>query len=189
MISAIVAVDNNWGIGYNGDLLEKIPEDMKYFKELTTQKPNEVFHGVYEYVKVVMGRKTWDSLPNKPLTGRHNIIISSTIPETPQPQIIVNRQTPITFVNMDTIIKWFNVKTRFGIRNQKVFIIGGGQIYKELLPYCEKVYLTKIHKSFDNVDTYFPNLDELDDWCFKCSHGVKTYKDFTYEFMEYDRIS
>ena len=62
MISAIVAVNNDWGIGYNGDLLEHIPEDLKYFKELTTG-----------YV-VVMGRKTWDSLPKKPLPNRFNVV-------------------------------------------------------------------------------------------------------------------
>lgn len=118
MISAIVAVDNNWGIGYNGDLLEKIPEDMKYFKELT-YKPVMDFHGFRVRAKVVMGRKTWDSLPNQPLMGRHNIIISSTIPETPQPQIITNRESfcPVTFVNMETIKEAFNVNTRFGIKN------------------------------------------------------------------------
>ena len=65
MISAIVAVDNNWGIGFNGDLLEHIPEDLKYFKELTSG-------GV-----VIMGRKTWDSLPKKPLPNRVNIVITS----------------------------------------------------------------------------------------------------------------
>ena len=64
MISAIVAVDENWGIGFNGELLEKIPEDMKHFKELTT---NSI---------VVMGRKTWDSLPIKPLPNRLNMVIS-----------------------------------------------------------------------------------------------------------------
>ena len=67
MISAIVAVDNNWGIGFNGDLLEHIPEDLKYFKELTSG----------EYKAVVMGRKTWDSLPKKPLPNRKNIIITT----------------------------------------------------------------------------------------------------------------
>ena len=163
MISAIVAVDNNWGIGYNGDLLEKIPEDMKYFKELTT---NNV---------VVMGRKTWDSLPKKPLPDRTNIIISN------KGNLLL--ENGAIRLSLDDLL--------LGITDfeDDVFVIGGGQIYKELLPYCEKVYLTKIHKSFDNVDTYFPNLDELDDWCFKYSHGVKIYKDFTYEFMEYDRIS
>ena len=65
MISAIVAVDNDWGIGYNGDLLEKIPEDLKYFKTLTTGNI------------VIMGRKTWDSLPKQPLPNRLNFIITS----------------------------------------------------------------------------------------------------------------
>ena len=65
MISAIVAVDNNWGIGFNGDLLEHIPEDLKYFKALTSGHV------------VVMGRKTWDSLPKKPLPDRLNIVITS----------------------------------------------------------------------------------------------------------------
>ena len=65
MISTIVAVDNNWGIGFNGDLLEHIPEDLKYFKELTSGNI------------VVMGRKTWDSLPKKPLPNRFNIVITS----------------------------------------------------------------------------------------------------------------
>ena len=64
MISAIVAVDENFGIGFNGDLLEHIPEDLKHFKELTSGHT------------VVMGRKTWDSLPKKPLPNRHNLVIT-----------------------------------------------------------------------------------------------------------------
>ena len=64
MISAIVAVDENFGIGFNGDLLEHIPEDLKHFKELTSGH------------NVVMGRKTWDSLPKKPLPNRHNLVIT-----------------------------------------------------------------------------------------------------------------
>ena len=188
MISAIVAVDNNWGIGYNGELLEKIPEDMKYFQKLT-YKPVMDFHGFRVRAKVVMGRKTWDSLPDKPLTGRHNVIISSTIPETPQPQIITNMEIPVTFVNMETIKEAFNVNTRFGIKNQEVFIIGGGQIYKELLPYCEKVYITKIYKDYENVDTYFPNLDEMTGWIATAVSPVKEYNNISYQFWEYDRIN
>ena len=65
MISAIVAVDNNWGIGYNGNLLEHIPEDLKHFKTIT------------EGHIIIMGRKTWDSLPKKPLPNRVNVIVSS----------------------------------------------------------------------------------------------------------------
>ena len=65
MISAIVAVDENFGIGFNGDLLEHIPEDLKRFKQLTTNKT------------IIMGRKTWESLPNKPLPDRLNIVVTS----------------------------------------------------------------------------------------------------------------
>ena len=65
MISAIVAVDENFGIGFNGDLLEHIPEDLKRFKQLTTNKT------------IIMGRKTWESLPNKPLPDRQNMVIIS----------------------------------------------------------------------------------------------------------------
>ena len=65
MISAIVAVDENFGIGFNGDLLEHIPEDLKHFKQLTTIKT------------IIMGRKTWESLPNKPLPDRLNIVVTS----------------------------------------------------------------------------------------------------------------
>ena len=65
MISAIVAIDNNWGIGFNGNLLEHIPEDLKYFKQLTSENT------------IVLGRKTWDSLPKKPLPNRFNVVITS----------------------------------------------------------------------------------------------------------------
>lgn len=66
MFNAIVAVDNNWGIGYNGQLLEKLSADMKYFKQRTSGKN----------IAVIMGRKTWDSLPKKPLPNRRNIIVT-----------------------------------------------------------------------------------------------------------------
>ena len=67
MINAIVAVNEDWGIGYDGELLEHIPEDLKYFKTLTTGNV------------VIMGRKTWDSLPTKPLKDRKNIVISNSM--------------------------------------------------------------------------------------------------------------
>ena len=112
MISAIVAVDNNWGIGFNGDLLEHIPEDLKYFKQLTTGH------------NVLMGRKTWNSLPVKPLPNRGNYIISSAEP------LIMDKNT-IRF-QMEDALNYLNYTL------DDVFIIGGGTIYKELLPYCHK---------------------------------------------------
>lgn len=162
MISAIVAVDNNWGIGFNGDLLEHIPEDLKYFKQLTTGH------------NVLMGRKTWNSLPVKPLPNRGNYIISSAQP------LIMDKNT-IRF-QMEDALNYLNYTL------DDVFIIGGGTIYKELLPYCDRVYATKIFKDHDQVDTYFPNLDESDEWAPAMQSALHTYKDLTYQFWQYDRI-
>lgn len=162
MISAIVAVNEDWGIGFNGDLLEHIPADLKYFKQLTSGHT------------VVMGTNTWNSLPKKPLANRSNIIISSA-----QRSIMCQNTLRL---HMEDIIDYFKYT------KDEVFIIGGGSIYKQLLPYCNKVYVTKINKSHENVDTYFPNLDELDNWTLGTSSELYTHKDFTYQFCEYNRI-
>lgn len=162
MISAIVAVDNDWGIGFNGDLLEHIPADLKYFKQLTSG------------YTVVMGTNTWNSLPKKPLANRSNIIISSA-------QRLIMCQNTLR-LHMEDIIEYFKYT------KDEIFIIGGGSIYKQLLPYCEKVYVTKINKSHENIDTYFPNLDELDEWTLGESSEVYEYNNFTYQFCQYNRL-
>ena len=164
MISAIVAVDNNWGIGYNGELLEKIPEDMKYFKELTT---NNV---------VIMGRKTWDSLPKKPLPNRTNIVITN------QKK---SEENGAKFMTLEDAMRYAIVN-----RPTDVFIIGGGQIYKKLLPICNRVYVTEILKDHKDVDTYFPNLDKDPEWEIStCTELRFSEKDIPYAFLTYDRIS
>ena len=163
MISAIVAVDNNWGIGYNGDLLEYVPDDLKHFKALTTGHV------------VVMGTNTWNSLPKKPLANRSNIIISSA-------QRLIMCQNTLR-LHMEDVIEYFKYT------KDEVFIIGGGSIYKQLLPFCDRVYVTKIYKDHENVDTFFPNLDESNEWAPAMSSSLLTYNDLTYQFWEYDRIS
>ena len=165
MISAIVAVDNNWGIGYNGDLLEHIPEDLKYFKELTTGHI------------VVMGRKTWDSLPKKPLKDRLNIVISS------QPKEVLG--------DLSIRISMEEAKIRLALSSadEEWFIIGGGTIYKELLPICDRVYVTKILKDHKNVDTYFPDLDKSSEWEIDTCTDLRTSGNINYAFLTYDRIS
>lgn len=168
MISAIVAVDENWGIGFNGELLEKIPEDMRRFKKLTIEN------------SVVMGRKTWDSLPKKPLPDRFNIVISRQ--EKPY--------EPNSFTWSTTLDKCITTMLNDDI--DEYFIIGGGQIYKELLPFCDRVYVTKIFKEYKNVDTYFPNLDEPEEWNnWSVVHisEVQFYNDLMYQFWTYDRIN
>ena len=165
MISAIVAVDNNWGIGYNGDLLEHIPEDLKYFKALTTGHV------------VVMGRKTWESLPRKPLKDRLNIVISS------QPRGVLGEMA--FSIPMDEA----KVRVALSGNDEEWFIIGGGSIYQEFLSICDRVYVTKIYKDHDNVDTYFPNLDKSEEWAPAACGQLLTHNDLTYQFWQYDRIS
>ena len=164
MISAIVAVDENFGIGFNGQLLEHIPEDLKHFKQLTTNKT------------IIMGRKTWESLPNKPLPNRLNIVITS---------------KERSLKEMTAFIPFEDAYARatHTLPGDEWFIIGGGSIYKEFLPVCDKVYLTKIMVSHENVDTYFPNIELMDNWkCIEQSE-IKQYNDISYQFKTYSRIS
>ena len=165
MISAIVAVDENFGIGFNGDLLEHIPEDLKHFKELTSGH------------NVVMGRKTWDSLPKKPLPNRHNLVIT----KDPSIYELTNEVWFYTLRQIEVLM----------LKNKNVnyFVIGGGQIYKKLLPICDKVYLTKIMVSHENVDTYFPNIELMDNWQCVEQSEIKQYNDISYQFKTYSRIS
>lgn len=153
-MNLIVAVDGNWAIGNNGDLLCKNPIDMKFFKETTIGKV------------VIMGRKTLESFPKqKPLPNRTNIVLSRN-----------NEIDGCIVVNSidELLIKIKNYD------DDDLFVIGGGQIYKELLPYCKKAYVTKMKNIFE-ADTYFPNLDELDDW-----EMVDKSEDFKYENIEFN---
>lgn len=162
MIAAIVAVDNNWGIGFNGELLERIPDDLKRFKQLTDDST------------VVMGRKTWDSLPKKPLPNRFNIIVTS--------QEVDDNDIDIKHSSMEEVKAFLELD--LGI---PVFIIGGGMIYRELLPYCQEVYVTKILKDHDNADTYFPNLDEMEEWEQDESSETYNYNGVNYQYQHYRR--
>lgn len=165
MISAIVAVDENWGIGFNGELLEKIPEDMEHFKELTTDNI------------VVMGRKTWDSLPSQPLPDRLNIVLSR--------YYLTPTCEHTLCMTLESLKYVIDNKDKF---SGDIFIIGGGQIYKELLPFCDRVYITKIFKSYNNVDTYFPMLDQKE-WEIANQSEILTYNNLQYQFLTYDRIN
>lgn len=162
MISAIVCVDENWGIGSNGDLLVHIPEDMKHFKRLTTGNV------------VVMGRKTWESLPNKPLPNRLNLIVTS-------------GEKTIDFMTVSINIEETIVRAKAASKDpeDEWFVIGGGQLYKELLPYCDKAYVTKVKHAYKNVDTYFPNIDNIPEWEIIEKSEMKEYKDIKYQFYTY----
>ena len=170
MISAIVCVDQNYGIGNKNDLLVHIPEDMKMFKDITTNGT------------VIMGRKTYDSLPKKPLPNRNNIIITSKAKKQPKIQ-----KDGAIHSNMDCIKSWL-ANPKVINENSGIYVIGGGMIYKELLQFCERVYITKIFHAYDNVDTYFPNIDEMSEWEMTSASEVKEYNGIKYQFCIYDRI-
>lgn len=165
MISAIVAMDENNGIGFNGQLLEKIPEDLRRFKLLTQEKI------------VVMGRKTWDSLQKKPLPNRLNIIISNKI------KIIDTFTISMSIEEIKSRLEYASKD-----QDEEWFIIGGGQIYNELLSFCDRIYITKIYKKYENVDTYFPNIDEQK-WNIVHQSEILTYNNLQYQFLTYDRIN
>lgn len=170
-IACIVCVDENWGIGSNNKLLTHIPEDMKFFKEIT------------ENNLVIMGRKTYDSLPNKPLPNRCNCVITSKIKEG---NIMELNNNGTIFATMDSMkASLSNIDQNWFPFN--IYIIGGGAIYKELLPYCEHAYVTKVFHSYDNVDTFFPNIDNMKEWQLMNTSKIKEYNNIKYQFYIYNR--
>lgn len=166
-VIAIACVDANWGIGYQGELLESIPADMKFFRETTM--------GNY----VIMGRKTWDSLPKKPLENRDNIVITSTL-------YLDSDYDYTIFTSLDRVISFL----RSDIPNRDIYIIGGASIYEQLLPYCDKAYITHVDIPHENVDAYFPNLNEMpEEWELTEESPCSSYNGFYYSFKTYSRKS
>lgn len=130
-VSMIAAVGKNLELGKNNDLIWHFKEDMKFFKDTTMGHT------------VVMGRKTFESLP-KALPGRKNIVISSNA------QYQAQGATVVTSVEEAIQIA----------DNEEIFVIGGGKIYAEFLPYADKLYLTEIDAECADADTYFPHFNK-----------------------------
>ena len=130
-LSIIVAVASDGAIGRANDLLWHLPADLKRFKELTTGHT------------ILMGRKTFESLPRGPLPNRRNIIISRSLPEQPGAEVYPTIQQALEACASDG----------------EVFIIGGGEIYRQLLPNTERIYLTRVQASFPDAEVFFPELD------------------------------
>jgi dihydrofolate reductase len=131
MISIIVAVSDDLGIGKDNELLWHIPEDLKRFKRITTGKT------------VLMGKKTWDSLPRRPLPGRTNIVLTDIRGET--------FEGAITAYSIEDAISGCD-------NNDEIFIIGGGSIYKQFMPRADRLYITHVHCTAP-ADIYFPEID------------------------------
>lgn len=164
----IAAVDENWGIGLNGNLLYSIPEDMKLFRQITTE------NGI-----VVMGRKTWDSLPKKPLSKRTNIVLSRDPDFCKVENSILDN---CLYCNLEQLFEFIK---QGKINENRICVIGGAEIYKQLIPYCSGAYITKI-KGTRTADTFLDNLDELDGWEKINETAEKRSNDsIHYKFAEY----
>lgn len=160
-ISLIAAIDLNNGLGYQNKLLCSLKNDMKYFKEKTM---NHI---------VVMGRSTYDSI-GKPLKNRINIVLSRDINYDPHPQVFV-------YNSVNNLLHDYQNADE----NEEVFVIGGSQIYHQLIAFCDTIYLTIINHKFEEVDSHFPKLD--DTW--RCVSNIENKADennpFDHNFLIY----
>lgn len=160
-MNLIAAADKNWGIGYKNKLLVSIPSDMKFFRETTTGKV------------IVMGRKTLESFPNgMPLKNRTNIVLTSNKDYRVKDAIIVH-----TLEELHKELEKYN--------SDDIYVIGGESVYRQLLPYCDTAYITKIDHAFQ-ADTFFPNLDEMENWEMTQVSEEQTCFDLEYMFTKYE---
>ena len=161
-MKAILSADRNWGIGNGNKLLVSIPSDMKFFRQTTTGKV------------VVMGRKTLESFPNgQPLKNRTNIVLTSNPDYKVKDAVIVHSKEEL-------------LKTLEQYDSENIYIIGGESIYRMMLPYCDTVFVTKIDRAFQ-ADTFFPNLDEMEEWQMTEEGEEQTCFDMEFRFTKYER--
>lgn len=162
MISIIVAIAQENAIGANNQLLCHLSDDLKRFKRLTTGHT------------VIMGRNTFDSLPNGPLPNRKNIVLTSRPQSLPEGCVAVK--------SLEEAIACAD-------KDEELFIIGGASVYKQALPMADKLYLTIIRHSFADADTFFPEID-FSQWqqTFSDDHQANEKNAFPYSFVDYKRV-
>lgn len=158
-MNAIVAVDANWAIGCQGDLLFSLPTDMRRFRTLTMGGT------------VILGRKTLDSFPGgKPLPKRRNIVIT---------------RNPGLSVEGAETAPGPEEALALAQGDDNIWVIGGGSVYTALLSRCKRVYLTKVSQAAEDADTFFPNLDKLPGWVVEHTSDPIEENGLTYRFIDY----
>ena len=161
-LSIIVAQSENRAIGLNGDMPWHLSGDLKRFKALTMGHP------------VVMGRRTWESLPKRPLVGRRNIVFSLSEYFSPEGAEVVRSINGLFELLRDC--------------DDEVFIIGGGRIYNMLMPWVDRLYVTWVHREYPEADTFFPVIDFSE---FTLIHQTERMTDekssLEFSYAEYDR--
>ena len=161
-MNLIAAVDRNWAIGNKGQLLVRIPNDHKMFRQETLGKV------------IVYGRKTLETFPMaQPLDRRENIVLSR------NPDLKVRGARVVRSVE-----ELLELCREYP--SEAVYIIGGESVYRQLLPYCDTAHITKIDYAYE-ADAFFPNLDEDPEWEITARSDEQTYFDIPYEFVRYER--
>ena len=160
MISIIVAVSEDWGIGKDNELLWHISEDLKRFKKLTSGNA------------VIMGKKTWESLPRKPLPGRKNIVL-----------------TDVPHECIDCSVTAYSIEDALSKceKEEEIFVIGGGSVYRQFMPITDRLYITHVHRKAP-ADVYFPEIDS-DIWKVVEKEEFKTSENYSisYTYVIYER--
>ncbi len=161
MISIIVAIAENYAIGKKGDLLCHLPADLKHFKEITSGKT------------VLMGERTFYSLPKHPLPNRRNIVLTDVAGK--------------TFEGAEAVYSLQDLCVKVQ-GEEEAFVIGGGMVYRQMMPIADKLYITHIHHSWDDADTFFPEIKE-DEWKLISSeeHKADEKNPYDFTFAEYER--
>ncbi|WP_164668807.1 dihydrofolate reductase [Virgibacillus doumboii] len=161
MISLLVAMDSNRTIGAEGDLPWRLPNDLKFFKEKTTGNT------------IIMGRKTFESI-GKALPNRKNVVITRQQTDFPDGLDVID--------NLDIIREWTKENP-----DKEYFVIGGGNIFKQILPDADRMYITLIDEIFEG-DTYFPEFSDKEWTITTKEKGEKNEKNpYDYYFLQYDR--
>ena len=162
MLSIIVAKAKNNVIGNNNQLIWHIKEDLKRFKNLTTNH------------NIIMGRKTFESL-GKVLPNRHHIVLCN------DAELNIDNENVEVLEDISMLDKYINSE-------EESFVIGGATIYRLLMPYCKKMYITEINKCFD-ADVYFPEVSPNEWKIIAREQGQPDQEnDFEYEYITYERI-
>ena len=162
MISIIVAISEENAIGKQGGLLCHLPNDLKHFKAVTNGST------------VIMGERTFFSLPKHPLPNRRNVVITDVAGKT-----FKGAESAYSIEEAVEIVK----------SESEAFIIGGGTIYRQFMPIADKLYITHIHHSWSDADTFFPEI-KATEWQLVSEekHCADENNPFDYTFAEYKRI-
>lgn len=160
-LSIIVALADDYAIGRNNDLIWHIGADLKRFKSLTTGH------------SVVMGRNTWESLPKRPLPNRRNIVLTHDESFSPE-----GAEAAHTVQEVLGLVRG----------EEEVFVMGGAALYRQLLPFAQRLYVTHVYATFPDADVWFPVIDESA--FLKVSETDKVLDEvsgLTYNYINYER--